>query len=55
MKVSALPQVGQNERTRPAHAISRGFPFVNRKLSRENEAHVTSGAPALLRQSSQWQ
>jgi hypothetical protein len=55
MKVKAVPQFGQNERTRPAHSISRGSPLVNRKLFRRNEAQVTKGAPALLRQSSQWQ
>jgi hypothetical protein len=53
MKVSALPHVPQNERTRPAHAISSGSPFVNLKFSRRNEAQVTKAAPALLRQSSQ--
>src|SRR4029453_1332251 len=53
MKVSALPHVPQNERRRPAHAISRGLPVVNRKLLRRNEAQVANAAPVLLRQSSQ--
>jgi len=29
IKVNALPHVPQNERTRAAHTISTGFPFVN--------------------------
>lgn len=55
MKVKDVPHRGQKERSRPAHCSSRGCAAVNRKPLRENEAHVTNGAPLLRRQSEQWQ
>src|SRR5207247_9999924 len=54
-KVSGVPQFGQNERRRPAHGNSLGFPVVNLKPLQLNDAHVTKGAPPLRRQSKQWQ
>jgi hypothetical protein len=54
-KVSVVPHAGQNPRSRPAKAISRGSPLMKRKSSRGNEHQVTKAAPALLRQSAQWQ
>ncbi len=55
MNVNGVPQREQNERTRPAHRNSFGFPAVNRNPLLRNDAHVTNGAALLRRQSEQWQ
>ncbi len=55
MKVNGVPQVPQNERSRPAHDTTRGSPSVKRNSERRNDAHVTNAAPLQRRQSVQWQ
>jgi hypothetical protein len=54
-KNKCVPQHAANERIRFACAILRGSPRVTTKSSRGTDPQVTYGAPALRRQSMQWQ